>query len=110
MLAKTIIIAIPRYNKFPDLDGLILYRGDTTPLKKYGYQAKTTRGTPRHNIPNEIDRCFLLRGNAPQQDYQSGKWDYKNESDMKELLGFSLLPFYPKDWGNVVDIAADNFD
>lgn len=34
MLPKTIIIAVPRYNKFPDIDGLILYQGVSTPLKR----------------------------------------------------------------------------
>jgi hypothetical protein len=46
-----------------------------------------------NNIPEEIDKCFLLRGKAPMRPYQSGKWDYVEESVMKEMLGFSLQPF-----------------
>ena len=110
MIPKTIIIAIPKYNKFPDLNGFILYLGSTSPLTIYGYQAKPTRGTPRHNIPDEITKCFLLRGNAPKHDDHLGKWDFKVQSEMKALLGFSLAPFYPKDWGKEVDKAQDNFD
>ena len=110
MVPKTILIALPRYNKFPDIDGLILYQGNNSmPLRKYGYQAKTKRGSPRHNIPEEIDQCFLLRGKAPaQRSYQKEKWYYVEESVLREMLGFTLQPFYPNDWGNVAD--SDEFD
>ena len=52
------------------------------------------------NIPDEIEKCFLLRGYAPMRPHQSDKsdkWYYVEESVLREMLGFSLQPFYPKD-------------
>ncbi len=109
---KTILIALPSYMKFPDIDGLILYQGSSMEVqfKVYAYQAKTKRGCPRYGVPKEIDRCFLLRGSAPSRPFQRDKWYYVEESVMKELLGYSLQPFYPTEWGNINETAEDGFD
>ena len=53
---------------------------------------------------------FLLQGNASKRPYRSGKWYYVEESVIREMLGFSLQPFYPKDWGNVEDAVRNDFD
>eukprot|EP01033_Poteriospumella_lacustris_P006919 gene6919-4985_t len=106
----SVVIAVPRYNQFPDLDGFILYTDATGQMKTHGYQAKTQRGYPRHDVPEAMDQCFLLRGNAPARAFLKNKWHYVDEATLRDLLGFNLQRFYPSEWARGTETSVEEHD
>jgi hypothetical protein len=100
-----IIIAIPSYSKFPLIDGLIGYvklgETDKNCVVWKAFQNKFSRKLPEYEIPEWIQAGFLLlSGNVPHQQQARGcalppRWIYYDESQMKDMLCFALLPLYP---------------
>jgi hypothetical protein len=108
-LFPCVLVLIPSYSKFPDVDGFVVYRADaTTQPSIYGYQAKVSRSYPKRNCPEWMGKGFLLRGQSPVMGSLRNGWTYMSRNDVVSLLGYSLLPMYPASWPSYP--SSDEFD
>jgi hypothetical protein len=111
-----IIILTPSYSKFPLIDGLIGYvkqqheSNSEYSVKWKAFQNKVSRRYPRKEVPDWIEESILLSGHASKTTFGSSlpRWIHYNESQMKDMLCYSLRPLYPKYWGQFPE--TDNFD
>jgi hypothetical protein len=107
------VISIP-YGKFPDYDLFVVTRSkkrmpDSSPKTViYAIQNKTGRALPKHDVPDWIDKGYLVRGKAPATTYSNQKWTYLERKDVEQLLGCSLRVLYPDNWAEVS--LVDDFD
>jgi hypothetical protein len=93
-----LLVLVPSYSKFPDVDGFVVYCGVEPALVVCGYQAKTGRAYPKKDAPPEVTRALLLRGKAPAMGSLRRGWGYMSREDVQHLLGYSLEPMYPDSW------------
>ena len=105
----SVLVLVPSYSKFPDVDGFVVYCVDpTTKPLIYGYQAKTLRSYPKRNCPEWMEEGFLLRGKSPAMGSLRKGWNYMSHGDVLRLLGYSLAPMYPASWHEYP--STDAFD
>ena len=93
-----LLVLVPSYSKFPDVDGFVVYYDVEHELVVCGYQAKTGRGYPKKEAPQEVTRALLLRGKAPAMGSLRKGWEYMSSEYVQQLLGYSLVPMYPHTW------------
>jgi hypothetical protein len=104
-----LMVLVPCYSKFPDFDGFIVYSERSSERAVvYGYQANTARTYPRHDMPEWIDKGYLVRGDSPAMASIRRGWMYMSRVEVQSLLGFSLGPMYPAEWPAYP--TSDDFD
>ena len=60
---------------------------------------KLDRKYPKHKLPMWVNGGgLLIRGAAPSTSYNSNRWEFLDEKEMKRLLGYSLGDLYPQQW------------
>ena len=104
-----LLVLVPSYSKFPDVDGFVVYRVEQQQVV-YGYQAKTGRAYPKKDAPQWVSRAFLLRGKSPAMGSLKRGWEYMCSEDVQQLLGYSLKPMYPDTWPDYHPPNNDGFD
>lgn len=105
-----LLVLVPSYSKFPDVDGFVVYCQNITAPVIYGYQAKTGRAYPKHDAPTEMTKGLLLRGKAPAMGSLRRGWEYMSREGVQRLLGYSLAPMYPEAWPDYPSPNNDGFD
>ncbi len=110
-----ILILIPTYSKFPVLDGLIGHvkqaqQSDELYVVWKGFQNKLSRKCPTKEVPDWITESVLLRGNAPSSTTGSrlARWTYYTESQLKDMLCYSLRPLYRSEFPTIADFDDEN--
>lgn len=93
-----VLVLVPSYFKFPEMDGFVVYWDHTAQPLIYGYQAKTSRRCPIRRCPDWMEKGFLVRVRSPSKGSLRNGWNYMSEEDVLSLLGYSLLPMYPDSW------------
>jgi hypothetical protein len=91
-----LLVLVPSYSKFPDVDGFVVYCGVERAPVVYVYQAKTGRAYPK----KDATKALLLRGKAPAMGSLRRGWGYMSSEGVQQLLGYSLKPMYPDTWPN----------
>jgi len=89
------------YAKFPLFDGFLVAVLPDNNLKVVtGYQVKLGRHTPRHPVPDWVNGGgVLLRGvAAASSSTRPNGWEFFNEDQIQEFVGYSLAPLYPACW------------
>jgi hypothetical protein len=104
----TILVATPKYAKFPDYDVIVAYKRQNGTVRKFGVQVKLGRTYPKQEVADCLEAAFLVRGCAPTANNTKGKWKYCGEGMVKELVGYSLAPLIPQAWPAVP--AVDTYD
>jgi hypothetical protein len=109
-----LLVLVPSYSRFPDVDGFVVYCGMKTvplaPVIYYGYEVKTGRAYPKYDAPIEMTNGLLLRGKSPAMSSLRRGWDYTSREGVRYLLGCSLEPMYPDSWPDYPSPNNDGFD
>ena len=87
---RNVLLATPCYAKYTDYDGFLCCgQPDGRPPIVVGFQCKKNRSYTKHPVPDEIFKGVMLRGNAPLSEFHKQKWEYYNEEQVREVLGWS---------------------
>lgn len=105
-----LMVLVPAYSKFPDVDGFVVYCGVGAKTLVYGYQAKTGRAYPKKPAPKQLTKALLLRGKSPAKGSLQRGWAYMSREGVERLLGYSLEPMYPDSWPDYAPPNDDGFD
>jgi hypothetical protein len=96
------------FEKFPLFDGFVVGIRNDGGSAVSGYQLKLGRNTPSKDVPQWVNRGgHLVRGlTSGSSSTLPSSWKYYSEEEIKEFVGYSLLPLYPASWTS----ADERFD
>ncbi len=90
---------LPSSAAFPKFDGFLVFKASDVTVRTVAIQVKMGKGKCKKAVvPDWIESAHLIRGMASSACTLSRKWVEHSEQEIRELLGKSMAPLYPKDW------------